>query len=735
MWIVKTYGQDNDPLGFMHLRYGRSHRFVEPISTAAILGASAIGAGGSIAGGLIGGKGGDSIKRISTFSRSQKIVDRLISDFMLGITRDAKGREISRDPIFQRMLADGKGLPPAFVRPHSDAQNKVFDIAEGMIGKTNRRPDLDFVADKRKEILGAALGGNFDDAVVVGEDGPEIVIPDGDGSITVIPNPDSVANPERAAAASRAVTRATGLPGKALGDLPFRRQFTGADGNNIIFNPENFSSGRNFGFDPNDATGQSLNNLFTKHLEDNFADASFTVGDERTRTSPDTVRNIKFLDKFRSDDGSINFEDVFKRNKDGSKFLNSRAAQFFTDAQDDFLGSDLFSDATSNPLVDEILGRVGTDNLEKFGGFLGDNSKFGFNTGNEFGLRGGEFQFDNPFDLDVGNLGVAADTFLAGIPASQGGTGEEPETPVETGTVIDDGMVKAMFDGKFEGVFDLTDADSLSELNGELADFYNTDTGRLFKNSGINIEVGLDGLITNGATGEKFNQFLNSFEAFRESDGDVPADTPTSDLFETLTPTITGLVGDGFDAEAAGQEFKEGVGDPSRDALQDTTLPSIREGFAGGNLFGSGRQKAEQRAITDLEDTLATAANQFVSGRKESFENRRVAHISQAMELMKLPTEIANMKASGRAIEATITRIFADIEIGQAALEANLTNQDLGNLVSVWSLLESKNLKLEQQDLADIKNAFTNDDGFSLTDILNIMNNKLNANESAIVTG
>ncbi len=85
----------------------------------AILGGAGIKAGGELLGGILASGGPDekksTIRKISTLSGKQKEIKRLLFDWLMGIRRDEKGRELGRSPLL-RKLANRK-IPQRRVAP------------------------------------------------------------------------------------------------------------------------------------------------------------------------------------------------------------------------------------------------------------------------------------------------------------------------------------------------------------------------------------------------------------------------------------------------------------------------------------------------------------------------------------------------------------------------------------------------------------------------------------------
>lgn len=225
----------DDPIGF-YRRYSMSQYFVMPgfimatptlagagagaggISAgSAILGGAGIEAVGELAGGILASKGAGGktkARKISTFSGKQKEINRLIFDFLMGIRRDEKGRELGRSPLL-RTLANRK-IPKRRVAPLTGSQQDILTRARGMTERvgTRRRPDpyrqqqlaegiLPTDAEFKKRPRYLKHGGKVKpgEKAIVGDDGAEIIEALPGGGVEVIPNPKTMSSPQSIAAA------------------------------------------------------------------------------------------------------------------------------------------------------------------------------------------------------------------------------------------------------------------------------------------------------------------------------------------------------------------------------------------------------------------------------------------------------------------------------------------------------------------------------------------------------
>lgn len=114
---------------------------------------------------------------------------------------------------------------------------------------------------------------------------------------------------------------------------------------------------------------------------------------------------------------------------------------------------------------------------------------------------------------------------------------------------------------------------------------------------------------------------------------------------------IKGLLGGELGAEYISPEqtekyFKASIYDPTMYALKNDTLPTIDEGYAGGNFFGSGRSNAREKAVSDTARSLSEQRadlNWNVLGKNmetaESKAHRSLSTLGSAMQYGQQPAQ------------------------------------------------------------------------------------------------
>lgn len=109
----------------------------------------------------------------------------------------------------------------------------------------------------------------------------------------------------------------------------------------------------------------------------------------------------------------------------------------------------------------------------------------------------------------------------------------------------------------------------------------------------------------------------------KESTKQLPTMTPEQmEIFNLIKQGLQ--KGEGPYADIFGgfdeAKFNEQVAQPNIRQFQEQVLPALREKFAGGDQYwGSGRQRYESRAATDLQDRLA----QLMYGARQQREQQR----------------------------------------------------------------------------------------------------------------
>ena len=132
-----------------------------------------------------------------------------------------------------------------------------------------------------------------------------------------------------------------------------------------------------------------------------------------------------------------------------------------------------------------------------------------------------------------------------------------------------------------------------------------------------------------------------------------------------------------------------------------------------------------------MERDLVELQSNFVTQGRRDFDSRRQHAINSAMTLALLPGEVANARANADLVRANVTNVFANIEVQDALVNANLTNMELSGMLAVWDLLGNEQMERDKEFQAEFLNAIRGDQGFSLTDILGLMNNYNNQQQKA----
>jgi len=126
--------------------------------------------------------------------------------------------------------------------------------------------------------------------------------------------------------------------------------------------------------------------------------------------------------------------------------------------------------------------------------------------------------------------------------------------------------------------------------------------------------------------------------------------------------------------------FKTSLYDPTMYALKNDVLPSIDEGFAGGNFFGSGRAKARESAASDTARYLSEAKGdldwdvlQSNQALAESKADRTLNTLGSAMQYGQQPAqETMNNLSIAAAQIGGLNDLFGIGQQGQTQEQAEI---------------------------------------------------------------
>jgi len=669
-----------------------------------------IGAVGNVAGGAIGASGGG-VKIRKGLSPGQKRVDEDLMDFLLGRKRNARGKVVSQRSILADIM--NRIQPKRMVAGFTDTQKDLFNRGRAKIdGATNlSRPDLGFVEKAKGEILGNALGNTgTTEPFVAGEGGhPEVIIPKGDGSVEVIPNAETFKSREeleRVLGESKKITDRLNIDGKATGTDSLRRKLTTEDGDSFYFNEANFGDGGYF--DTNTVGGAAGSKAFNQYLNTRYgptddkdlfnAENQFGSGNLRLKRINNRFGSIGDL-PFAKESGHKLFKDL-------NQFKQQSLSDFF----------ETLESTSNNQEVTDIL--AGVENLDDLRGFFNENRKFGFEGAGNLTMREGQLAFQDPFGVDTGNLQAGIDAFNTS--RTEAPSPFEPGNFTNTVTKLTDGGIGV---DNFQDFNTFLDSYAGGALQGQGLR-YDPATNQLQfdQNAAGNVQ-GID-----AATDAYLASIAPDTGDGTGDGGDGGTDTdinPGTELANSLIPAMTALANQQFDPTTSNELFQSAIGDPSRSDFQENTVPAIRESFAGGNLFGSQREQAEQRSRQALDANLASERANYVSNSENNFHARQQVAIDQAMDLAALPTEIANAKISGDAVKASIVGTFADIEIREALANSELSYAELSSLVLLQNYFGPEQAQEDSEWNASYINAISGAGGLDMGTILGLYTNKL----------
>ncbi|OPZ95864.1 MAG: hypothetical protein BWY71_02097 [Planctomycetes bacterium ADurb.Bin412] len=352
---------------------------------------------------------------------------------------------------------------------------------------------------------------------------------------------------------------------------------------------------------------------------------------------------------------------------------------------------------------------------------------------NSIVMRGGQIDFNDPYLVDMGNLNTAlADYQSSKTPAASydysGILGQlKPEQyeafnkyvqTYQNGALGDAGIKYNPQTGQSEmyaadgyqmgmrnAVRDFMAnekkvSDALAGLNGTgAATGTAANQGITFTGEDL-VPDSSGNLVPNPAKYEQVNGTWQEKTSMANSlSGDEDIDNTISLLNEALASYFKP-----FDTAKADETFTKSVYDPTMREFEGKTRPSIRESFAGGDLFSSARQQAEDTAKMDLEKQLASDRSTYVANQEENYKNRALSAMGVGMSLAQLPTTLAGAKADVEYKKAAAASMFADIETQNALVNSKLNNDELLAITTLMSLFGTE----QQQQQAEWNAAFQN---------------------------
>jgi len=722
----------NDPLG-LHRRYSVTQCHLDP-GTATVIGASIAG-GSSLLGGAIGGSGGGSIEAMSTLSRSQKGLDTVLIDFLLGIERDAKGNIISKNPLLTR--AYNKAMPQYKAMPMTDNQQSGLAAAKNLLGQIQNpvRPDAGYMKDLAHGILpgktkSAALGAALlpGEKAVVGEDGPEVIEVQPDGSVKVIPNPKSVASPKAidgALAKSEAVQQDLGVAkGMAVGGMTLT---------------SDAKKQRKWGdyYIPDSAPGMDTG-LAQYKDQDWYEDV---VGDYNTiwggtDSGKDWTRK---LERSKLWTGDMSEFPIQKETHMGMRDWHNK--KYKGALEDYYTGLDEYwnglEQTTENAGVSESLSGLPSDQYEGFYDWW--NSSSNVDVANPLGTRDGALTFEDPFSVDGGKLRDAIPQYWedSGYAQNEAGEWVEKNNWSDLSGHVNPEQYTAF--NEFSAAHpEWGGAQINTGPNG--AEFGSWQNGQW---------VPADDTVYQGAT-QAIKQYQAEIQASRPHGEGLGEESPTettptgvdpaaiatapvsalpvASTGDDATDTTLSAIGDAlaensksFDADAANDTFNKSIYNPAMSQFEKITVPGIQETFAGGNLFGSARDKAVLSERGDLNESLNSDRATYVANSEQAHKNRALSAVSLTMDLAKLPGTIAGQAADNDYKVAAAASTFANIETQNALVNSQITNDQLVGIVTLQQMFDTEQYQEQAEWNAAMQNALQADGGLDWTSIIQIM--------------
>lgn len=152
------------------------------------------------------------------------------------------------------------------------------------------------------------------------------------------------------------------------------------------------------------------------------------------------------------------------------------------------------------------------------------------------------------------------------------------------------------------------------------------------------------------------NQFLDTFGNITKTD--MPLFNETG---KALADTLSGATGAAkTTADQVGQYFNDRIKTPAMDMLKNDLLPTVDEGYTGGNFWSTARGKARDNMTQDIGDQLIQQrsqlewdVNQANQALDESNANRILSAVPQAINYSQMPAQetMNNLRIAAGQVE------------------------------------------------------------------------------------
>jgi len=390
----------------------------------------------------------------------------------------------------------------------------------------------------------------------------------------------------------------------------------------------------------------------------------------------------------------------------------------------------------TNPELDAALSQLPESEQAGFGQWLMSNAnkgRYGINAQNLYRLTEGRYTFEDPWSVDAANIARAVSDYLTERGYTQGEGGwQAPQPPAPPDW---QSLRQQIPDSDIEDFNQFLENYQGGAFAGQGIKF-NRRTGQMEFATPDKYFPGMQRAVADYLASKQQQQQTAPATGQQPAATAAPAATPAAaapaaaqtpattqpeNIPTDLTPIVMGLASARFEPAKYEEEFTKGVYEPAMRQFAQHGRAAIRETYAGGNLFGSQREKAEQKALTDLQTSLAAQRARYVAGAREGFENRRLAAINQAMNLAQLPPAIADQKATTDYKKALAANLFHNMELREALTNADLTNAELAALATLMNIYQVDQDQMNKEWLADFKNAITGPHGLDLASVVNLL--------------
>ena len=689
------------------------------------------------------GSGKGKYDRVSTMSSEQKAINKQLFDFLQGVTRKSSGKVTDMEPLIDKL----KDIPYRKIAGLTDRQKQVLARADQIRDRQNsylrpgEDPRVHFAA------LGAVAGPG--DTIVVGEDGPEMLHVQPDGSVVIEPNPKSIENPQDAQAKSDAVKAKLGADkGMAAGGTITGQSKYANIGDSWYDLDElkGFSTGNKPG---DDVLGEY--NSYLKSGYDNYM-STFDKKNASWNTNGSMLQNPNewnWYEQFNKIGGTDKL--VYKPAQ--GRWIGSER-RTYVDKFGEWL--DTLETGTSNPYLDNTVGSYDDDKASEFNQWVKDQK---YNDASSLQLSRNvdtdKYSLENPFQYGNGSLdemfGRFDEYYTTKQQTDQANTGMRNEILAKLGSdysgfndylgEYNSGVLanQGVAWNPESGDWELAAGDDILGGLNVAADDYLTD---IQNRDGLLAGLGNSSITADDLTRDSSGNWIVDPSKYAMGDTGqwsaveaAPATGVGSDNYlQTISDALGGYL-EGFDTEQVNNDFDSSIYDPTMEKFNSETVAAIDQQFGADDQFGSQRQKTIGSARGDLEDQLAASRSDYVSQMRQVHEAQGLNAAQSMMSLATLPEQIRGLEADNEYKSALTDQVFKNAEWTDALMNSSLDMQEANTLAILWQLYGMEQQQDQSQLDTDMANWLQgNTGGLDFAGLLSLFGGYMSESQVAAVT-